>query len=230
MILANVAIPTVLMHGIGLALVLPVVILIEGLVLKRRHGVSILKGTELAGRANIISTVVGLPVGYALAIGVLVVVGTLLDEVFVFNTPPLLQSVAVHSVMLGGVVPTFVVPGTAAYLSSIAMLVPYYAATLYVEYRVLVKVMDVPKKALLRTVWQMNLATYVVLFVILLLLLRERVEYDLVHVKAPYSFKYIAMEGEFRQQRQAAERSDVDDDEVGSQRGTEALEQPPDRR
>ena len=158
-ILANVAIPTVAEHLIIMLILLVPVTLIEGLVLTRRHLLKYLESFRLSLRANLRSTLVGLPLGYVFAILGLIPAGLfsmLLPKKVESTIATILGSAIVH----GGKIPTEL-DEVGFFLGTLIVMIPYFLVTLHIERKVIVRLKpDLDTPELTKTVRIMNGITY----------------------------------------------------------------------
>ena len=158
-VLANVMIPTVAEHVVIMLVLLIPVALIEGVVLARRHVLKYGESFRLALRANLVSTFVGLPLGYVFALAGFIPAG-----LFVSLLPERIESVigVILSGALyhGGTAPSEL-DEVGFFLGTLLVMIPYFLVTIRVERKVLMKRkpdLDIP--ALKTTVRIMNDITY----------------------------------------------------------------------
>jgi hypothetical protein len=141
-----------------LILLVPVT-LIEGLVLARRHLLKYPESFRLSLRANLRSTLVGLPLGYVFAILGLVPAGLfsmLLPKKVESTIATILGSAIVH----GGKTPTEL-NEIGFFLGTLIVMIPYFLVTLNIERNVIVRLKpDLDTPELTKTVRIMNGITY----------------------------------------------------------------------
>ena len=157
-LLSNVMIPTVAGHFVlMLGLLIPVA-LIEAIVIARRHDLEFGKSFGLALGANLKSTIIGIPLGYLLA-----VLGLIPAGVFTLLVPegvqPILSLTLFHAVAYGGTVPSEL-DRMAFYLGTLLVMIPYYLVTLSVERKYLEQKLEDDPSDLRSTVRIMNAITY----------------------------------------------------------------------
>ncbi len=158
-VLANVMIPTVAEHVVIMLLVLFPVALIEAAILAKRHD---LKGAEsfaLTLRANLRSTFVGLPLGYACAF-----LGLIPAGLFAMLLPDRIESaigtILGNAVAHGGTMP-HKLDEVGFFLGTLLVMIPYFLVTLRVERKYLIKRnAELNTPALPQTVRLMNAITY----------------------------------------------------------------------
>ncbi len=162
LILANVMIPTVAEHVVIMLILLVPIALIEAIVLARRHLLKHLESFRLSLRANLRSTLVGLPLGYIFAF-----LGVIPAGLFSMLLPKKVESaigIILSSAMFhGGMIPTEL-DEVGFFLGTLIVMIPYFLVTLHIERKVIVKLkpeLDTP--ALTKTVRIMNDITYALL-------------------------------------------------------------------
>lgn len=158
-ILANVAIPTIAEHVVIMLILLVPVTLIEAVVLMRRHLLRYRESFKLSLRANLRSTLVGLPLGYVFAL-----LGVIPAGLFTMLLPKNIESaigvILGNVIMHGGTIPNKL-DEVGFYLGTLLVMIPYFLVTLRVERKVIVKnkaELDTP--VLTKTVLIMNGITY----------------------------------------------------------------------
>jgi hypothetical protein len=164
MILANVAIPTVVPHMFAAAILLPVVAASEAIVIRKYFLNDYSSAFRLSLGANWRSTLVGLPMGYAYAFMGLIPAGifsTLLPD----GSQELFFMVIFHSVLQGGTMPNALIPLAMA-AGLVFILIPYFYASVFVEKKYLIKhISETEQSKIKPVVWKMNLLTYACLMV-----------------------------------------------------------------
>lgn len=152
-------IPTIAEHVIIMLILLVPIAMIEAVVLGRRHFLKYDESLKLSLRANLRSTLVGLPLGYVFAfIGVIPagLFATLLPEKIGSAIGIILLNVVAH----GGTIPDEF-DEIGFFIGTILVMIPYFIMTLRVERKVIIKLkpeLDTPK--LTTTVRIMNDITY----------------------------------------------------------------------
>ena len=163
-ILANVMIPTVAEHVVVMLVLLIPVTLIEAVVLARRHLLKYVESLNLSFRANLRSTVVGLPLGYVLALLGVIPAGfftTLLPE----RIGSVIGIILFNAIGHGGTRPNKL-DDVGFFLGTLLVMIPYFFVTLRVERKVIAKrkpELDTP--SLTKTVRIMNDIPYGILAV-----------------------------------------------------------------
>ena len=163
-ILANVMIPTVAEHVVIMLVLLIPVALIEAVVLARRHLLKYAESLNLSFRANLRSTLVGLPLGYAFAL-----LGVIPAGLFVTLLPERIGSaigiILFNVIGRGGTRPNEL-DEVGFFMGTLLVLIPYFLVTLRIERKVIAKrkpELDTP--TLTTTVRIMNDITYGILAV-----------------------------------------------------------------
>lgn len=135
--LANVALPSFLPHSFATLLGIFVIAAIEGWFLMRMLRLSYAKSYGHALNANLQSTIVGIPLAWLLWIAGLIPVSMGLRALGL-EPHPVVSSTAMQTVVTGGMMPTewMKVGGAVAW---IVMLVPFWAGSVWIERRALVK-------------------------------------------------------------------------------------------
>lgn len=158
-VLANVMVPSVAEHVVVMLVLLLPIALIEAVILARRHLLKYSESFRLALRANLHSTVVGLPLGYCFAF-----LGVIPAGLFATLLPKRIESpigmILFNAIGRGGMRPTDF-DEVAFCLGTLLVMIPYFLVTLRVERRLLVQrkaELDTP--ALQVTVRLMNDITY----------------------------------------------------------------------
>jgi hypothetical protein len=161
-VLANVMLPSIAEYlGFMFVLLLPIA-LIEAVVLSRRHLLAYRDSFVLSLRANWRSTVIGLPLGYALA-----VVGIIPAGLFVSLLPAETGS-AIGAILFNALGHGGTIPGefneVGYFLGTLLVMVPYFLVTLRIERTHIAKLRkDLDGPRLTTTVRLMNDITYVLL-------------------------------------------------------------------
>lgn len=163
MILANVALPTFFGHGIFLLLGLLPIALIEGMVLRQRiQSVQWKRAFTLALRANLKSTIVGIPFAWFSSLLLSIPFTYLVGQA---NTDwgEKWSIVLGHAFLSGGFHPYDPKLSLAA---STALLIPYYYISVYLEFGSIQKHLDeVDRVDVKMAVLSMNRMTYLILAV-----------------------------------------------------------------
>jgi hypothetical protein len=163
-IFSNVLIPTVAEHVVIMLILLVPVVLIEAVVLARRHRLKYGESFGLTFQANLRSTLVGLPLGYLFALCGIIPAGlfaALLPE----HLGSLVSIILFNAVGRGGSIPGEL-DEVGYFLGTLLVLIPYFYATLRVERKYLVKRKPgLSTPALLTTVRIMNDITYGILMI-----------------------------------------------------------------
>lgn len=159
MLLANVALPTVVPHILAAAILLPLVAAIEALFIRRALLPGYWPAFRLAMGANWRSTLVGLPLGYFFAF-----IGAIPAGMFVNFIPPgsrlFYFSTVFHTMFVGGMLPNPYIPLAMA-IGLVVILVPYFFASVIIERRYLLRHLpDADSTRIRHVAWKMNLATY----------------------------------------------------------------------
>lgn len=167
-ILANVMIPTVAEHVVVMLILLLPVALIEAVVLARRHLLKHMESFSLSFRANLRSTLIGIPLGYFFAVLGIIPAGffvTLLPE----RVGSVIGVILSNAIAHGGTRTSELEDELAAvgfFLGALLAMIPYFLVTLRIERKVIVKrkpELDTPK--LTKTIRIMNDITYGILAV-----------------------------------------------------------------
>ena len=159
MILANVAIPTVVPHMFAAAILLPIIATIEAVLIHRMLLLAYWPSFRLSLGANGRSTLVGLPVGYFFA-----ALGTIPAGMFTKMIPPdlreLFRTTLFQTLYVGGLIPNPTIPFAMA-IGLVVVLIPYFFASVVIEGRYMMR--NLPKaepKVIKRVAWRMNVLTY----------------------------------------------------------------------
>ena len=158
-VFANVVIPSIAGHVIVMVILLVPIAWIESLVLALRHELPYGTALGLSFVANLKSTVIGLPIGYALAL-----LGIIPAGVFASFLPERIKSVIgvilMNALAYGGTVPTNV-DELGFCLGTLLMMIPYFLVTLRLERQAIVKLRpDLDTARLTTTVRIMHDITY----------------------------------------------------------------------
>jgi hypothetical protein len=164
LILANVAIPSIAEHFVAMLILLVPIALIEAIVLWRRHVPKYVDSLALSFRANLRSTIVGLPLGYLCALVGIIPAGLfagLLPE----KTGSVIGIILSNALFHGGTIPTNM-DEAGYYLGTLLIMIPYFIITLRVERKHIAKLrQDLDTPELTKTVRIMNDITYGLLLV-----------------------------------------------------------------
>jgi hypothetical protein len=134
MLLANVALPSFIGHGVVFIILLPLVAAVEAVVLARLLRIKPVESLITSTKANWRSTIVGIPVGWCMALAGVIPAGILANFLPAPYRNPAFQ-IIVFTAFTGGIIPTrFSMIAMAA--ASLILLVPYYVATVRVERKV----------------------------------------------------------------------------------------------
>lgn len=134
MLFANVALPSFIWHWIIFVLLLPLVVGIEAIVLRRVLNTTFGQSLATAVSANVRSTLVGLPAGWCMAFVGLIPAGALAALLPSAYRDPAYQIVA-FTVFTGGAIPnSFSQIAMAA--GNLVILIPYYIYTIRFERKV----------------------------------------------------------------------------------------------
>ncbi|MBI5365590.1 MAG: hypothetical protein HZA54_01025 [Planctomycetes bacterium] len=167
LLLANVAIPSIAIHVVVMLVLLLPVTIAEGIVLMWRHPLSQAEAMGLALRANLRSTLAGLPVGYLCALAGIIPAG-----IFASLLPPGPRSVIglilAKTVFIGGMFPNDA-DDLGFFVGTVLVMLPYYLVTVKVERACLARRRgDLDPERLAMTVRIMNGVTYGLLLIPLL--------------------------------------------------------------
>lgn len=158
-VLANVMIPSVVGHIFVMLVLLIPIVLIEAIVLCRRHLVKYAEALSLSLRANLSSTFAGIPLGYVFAF-----VGVIPAGLFAMLLPERIESavgVILGNVLAYGAIRPSELDEVGFYLGTLIVMIPYFLVTLWIERRVIAKRRkDLDAQALATTVRIMNDITY----------------------------------------------------------------------
>ncbi len=158
-ILANVMIPMVAEHIIIMLILLVPISIIEAVIIALRHVLKYSESLKLSFYANTKSTLIGLPIGYVLALFGVVPAG-LFAMLLPKNIGSAVGVVLFNTVAHGGTIPNKF-DEIGFYLGILLVMIPYYLVTVYVERKVIVKrKAELNTPSLTRTVWIMNSITY----------------------------------------------------------------------
>lgn len=170
-ILANVAIPTVAIHIIAMFFLFIPIVIVEAIVLAKRHKLESEESFNLMFIANLKSTLIGLPLGYFFAVLGLIPPGifaSFLPEKFESAVSFLLSGAMVQ----GGTIPMPMDPElfneAGFYIGTLLVMIPYYLVTLHIERKAIIKRKpDLDTPALKTTLRIANDITYgaIVLFI-----------------------------------------------------------------
>jgi hypothetical protein len=167
-ILANVMIPTVAEHVVIMLILLLPVVMIEAVVLAKRHLLKYTESFRLTLRANLRSTVVGLPLGYIFALAGVIPAGlfaTILPE----RLGSLIGTILFNAVGHGGTIPSEL-DEVGYFLGTLLVMIPYFLVTLRLERKSLAKQKpELNTPALPTTVRIMNDITYGLLLIPILI-------------------------------------------------------------
>lgn len=160
-LLSNVALPSLFGHQFFMFAALLVVIAIESYIIARLIKVQYGQAFIPCSKANIISTLVGFPLGYFTSFAFFALTGFLLGLFFPDGNSKFVdafEAVSSHSMMMGGIVGYH---EQFAILAAIFMLIPYYYASVYIEKNSLRKSFpEIDKRQIDHTVIIMNRVTY----------------------------------------------------------------------
>jgi hypothetical protein len=158
-ILANVMIPTIAEHIIIMLILLVPVSFIEAIILALRHVLKYRESLKLSFYANIKSTLIGLPIGYAFAFIGLIPAG-IFASILPKNIGSVIGNIFLKAVAHGGTIPSKF-DEIGFYLGILLVMIPYYFVTIRIERKVIVKYKaELNTPSLTRTVWIMNGITY----------------------------------------------------------------------
>jgi hypothetical protein len=162
MLLANVALPSFVDHWVLFVIILPLVAAIEAIVLSRLLMIPFGESFDTAMRANWRSTLVGIPVGWCMALAGLIPAGILAALLPPHYGDPVFQIIA-FTALTGGMIPSkFTMIAMAA--GNLLILIPYYFASVRVERRVVEnRHPEVDRKLIGFAARTMNQITYSVL-------------------------------------------------------------------
>jgi len=160
--LANVALPSFIGHWIVFIFLLPLVARVEATVMCKLLKLSYGPSFRLAVQANWKSTLVGLPLGWVMALLGLIPPGILVWFLPYSYRDPTYQVIA-FTLLTGGMIPGPLTPLAAA-VGNLIILVPYYFASVRIERKVILKKYPDFDHALVnRTAKWMNFLTYSIL-------------------------------------------------------------------
>jgi hypothetical protein len=158
-VLANVMIPTIAEHVVIMLVLLIPVTMIEAVVIMRRHFLKYPESLKLSFLANLISTIVGLPIGYVFALLGIIPAG-LFTMLLPKNIGSAIGIILGNAIFRGGTIPNKL-DEVGFYLGTLIVMVPYFLVTLLIERKVIAKhkpELDTP--VLTKTVLIMNSITY----------------------------------------------------------------------
>ncbi|MFA5252343.1 MAG: hypothetical protein WC454_07150, partial [Phycisphaerae bacterium] len=151
-ILANLVIPTIAEHIIIMLYLLVPVSFIEAIILTQRHVLKYPESLKLSFYANTKSTLIGLPIGYVLALIGIIPAGlftTLLPK----NIGSAIGNILGNAILHGGTIPNKF-DETGFYLGTLLVMIPYYLVTIRIERKVIVKhKVELNTPSLTKTVW-----------------------------------------------------------------------------
>jgi len=161
-ILANVMIPSVAEHIIIMLVLLVPIALIEAVVLGRRHLLKLKESLSLSFRANLRSTIVGLPMGYGFAL-----LGVIPAGIFATLLPKdigsLVGSILFNAIGHGGMIPS-VYDEVGYFIGTLLVMIPYFFVTLKVEKKHIAKLkQELDPERLTTTIQITNGITYTIL-------------------------------------------------------------------
>jgi len=134
---ANVMIPTVAEHIVLMLILVIPVVLVEAAVLSGRHPVEYAESFSLVLRANLRSTLVGLPLGYLFALAGIIPAGlfaALLPE----RIGSVIGAILFQTLWHGGTIPNEL-DEVGFFLGTLLSMIPYFLVTLRVEWKYLIK-------------------------------------------------------------------------------------------
>lgn len=181
---ADVGLPMVIPSLVLMVPSLPVIVLIEGYVLKRTADISFRRGTTSAAFANIISTLIGMPIAWSTFL--LVELGLQYARVEPSNSNTLLQALMFIGEAAWVGPPVDGQDAWRVYLAFLVLLVPYFSASVWIENHLVrwsLAKDGADREALYRGVVRGNLITYALLATFLL----ANIVYTLVRSTPPSS-------------------------------------------
>jgi len=156
-LLANMAVPTLIPHLFwGVCALIPV-ILIETPFVRRHFRVPFRRALSLSAIANVISTLVGIPVAWLLFVILTIPIGLGADH-FVHGQSTI-SWIWSECLMLGA---RYRIPPQTEFLASMVLVAPYYFASVFLERWAIQNWTGIvaDSRPLLRTSFQMNLVSY----------------------------------------------------------------------
>ena len=159
MILANIAIPTVVPHMLAAAILLPAVALIEAVIIRRSLLPAYWPSFRTALGANWRSTLVGLPLGYLFA-SIGAIPAGMFTGMIPTDSQELFMTTLFQTLFVGGIIPNPSIPLAMA-IGLVVVLIPYYFASVIVEQRYMIRHLPELEPILIKRVaWKMNILTY----------------------------------------------------------------------
>jgi hypothetical protein len=161
MLLGNVMLPTVAGHVVVMLVLLPVIAAIEAVVIARRHPLPYGRSFNLSLRANLRSTLIGIPLGYLFAfLGVIPAGMFALIPGIPKETKSLFGHILYGGMFIGGTVPSRY-DSLGFFAGTILLMIPYYFITVRVEKKAIARLQAnlVPAR-LNGTAYLMNAVTY----------------------------------------------------------------------